>query len=332
MGNSGEFDFIQQLLSQAPMLLIMPLFFGGLYIASMVFIFRRAAKRRAKAKAALTGSSPIPAAATPAPRSRLSRLTPAVATANSAPLPEPDLDLLTMLVGDTGTGANAPAEKPKNAPAPAPDPAPTPAPAVAAFAPPVERSVSAPAAPDAPPDSVEVLRLWRDLSDGGLIVGVGGRLYRSAAEIDNADVSRRLAGIARELATLAGGTSPASPIPSAPVVAPPLAGSGVAWGAPTAPVVPGVIRTEPIKPTAKRRGQPEEPAPGGIAAAVEEFLQFKLMSNPQFATRSIHIRPSVDGGVLIEVDGHYYEGIGDVIDPDVREFLASMMKEWEARH
>ncbi len=324
MGNSGEFDFIQQLLSQAPLLLIMPLFFGGLYIASMVFIFRRAAQRRAKAKAALLGQGPssIPAAATPAPRSRLSRLTPAAAAANSAPLPEPDLDLLTMLVGD---GTPSIPEKPKNTPPPAPDPAPNSA--TAAFAAPAERPAPVPAA-DAPPDSVEVLRLWRDLSDGGLIVGVGGRLYRSAAEIDNPDVLRRLGGIARELAALTGAT------PSAAVGAPvaPPASTGMVWGAPTAPVVPGVIRAEPAKPVTKRRSQPEEPSPGGIAAAVEEFLQFKLVGNPQFATRSIHIRPSADGGVLIEVDGHYYEAISDVIDPDVREFLASMMKEWEARH
>jgi hypothetical protein len=36
--------------------------------------------------------------------------------------------------------------------------------------------------------------------------------------------------------------------------------------------------------------------------------------------------------VRIEVDGHYYDAIDDVVDPDVREFLFAMMREWEARH
>ena len=70
----------------------------------------------------------------------------------------------------------------------------------------------------------------------------------------------------------------------------------------------------------------------GIAGAVEDFLQFKLSNTPQFATRTIHIRPTHDSGLRIEVDGHSYDSIGDIIDADVREFLFNMMREWEARH
>ncbi|HLY27480.1 MAG TPA: hypothetical protein VKQ72_14140, partial [Aggregatilineales bacterium] len=63
-----------------------------------------------------------------------------------------------------------------------------------------------------------------------------------------------------------------------------------------------------------------------------DFLQFKLASHPQFSTRSIHIKPGQNQGVRIEVDNHSYDGIGDVVDPDVREFLFSVMREWDARH
>jgi len=31
------------------------------------------------------------------------------------------------------------------------------------------------------------------------------------------------------------------------------------------------------------------------------------------------------------VDNHFYDHIGDIVDPDVRDFLSTMMKEWEAR-
>ncbi|MBO9308514.1 MAG: hypothetical protein J7551_01890, partial [Chloroflexi bacterium] len=69
-----------------------------------------------------------------------------------------------------------------------------------------------------------------------------------------------------------------------------------------------------------------------IAEQIEEFLQARLLASPQFSTRSIHVRPTPDHGVRIEVDGRFYDTVAEVIDPDVREFLMTIMREWEARH
>ena len=63
---------------------------------------------------------------------------------------------------------------------------------------------------------------------------------------------------------------------------------------------------------------------------IEEILQARLPYSP-FAGRAIHIHTSVDGGVAIEVDGKYYDGVGSVPQADVQEFLRSVVQEWESR-
>ena len=87
----------------------------------------------------------------------------------------------------------------------------------------------------------------------------------------------------------------------------------------------------PVKP---KRGQRPvaEPIPEiNIAASIEAFLQHKLSMTPQYATRSIHVRPASHGGVAIEVDGKFYESVGEVEDAAVRAFLSATIEEWQAR-
>lgn len=68
-----------------------------------------------------------------------------------------------------------------------------------------------------------------------------------------------------------------------------------------------------------------------IAGAIESFIQHKLGQMPIFADRSIHVLPAPDGGVSIEVDGRYYDAVGDVEDQAVRDFLAASIQEWQSR-
>ena len=64
---------------------------------------------------------------------------------------------------------------------------------------------------------------------------------------------------------------------------------------------------------------------------IEELLQFRLAATPELAQRSIHLRPAHDGGVRIEIDGSFFEGVGEVPDNQIREFIQSTIREWEAR-
>jgi len=78
---------------------------------------------------------------------------------------------------------------------------------------------------------------------------------------------------------------------------------------------------------------PSNPIPEiNIAGAIEAFLQHKLRSTPDYAGRSIHVHPSPDGGVSIQVDGAFYDAVSDVADTEVREFIATTIQEWQERH
>jgi hypothetical protein len=69
-----------------------------------------------------------------------------------------------------------------------------------------------------------------------------------------------------------------------------------------------------------------------IAGAIEAYLQHKLQNTPDFVGRSIHVNPTEDGGVAIEVDGTHYEAVSDVTDDTVRNFLSTTIQEWQQRH
>jgi hypothetical protein len=196
-----------------------------------------------------------------------------------------------------------------------------------------------------PADAVEVMRIYRDMNDGRLIVQMGDQRYRSVADIKNPDLVRRFTTIVRDLWAMVngnGGAQPAAPTGGTyPVANTPPVDAGAQGGGMLSRM--GLMTAEPEKPkpgmlkqfarvASGQPSTPNEPAPSGIAGAVEEFLQFKLSTTPQFSTRSIHIRPTPDHGIRIDVDGHYYDAIGDIVEADVRDFMINLMREWEARH
>lgn len=355
MSGSGDFDFLQQI----PLpILIAPVVFGVLYIFAMTLVFRRAAKRRRRARAERMGlpysppskpsglrpphvaPSPIPAQPRETKRGggMLNALRAALPSPGEmlAPLPEPDLDLL-LGVGTPIPPLHTDSEGHREetfieAEILATPPPPASVPAISQ-----ERTIPMPAEPTMSDlgDSVEVMRLWRDLNDGSLIIQMGGTHYRAAGEIRNPDLQRRFNTILRELLAMSEGFPPSPSIGGGgrPALEMPDASSGLPGSMKTRTATYEAAESKPKRSVFGRRGTTAEPeSPAGIAEAVEEFLQFKLLAHPEFAVRSIHIRPSHDQGVIIEVDGHYYESIGDIVDPDVREFLAAMMREWEARH
>lgn len=174
------------------------------------------------------------------------------------------------------------------------------------------------------------MRILRDLNDGSLIIQIGNQRYRSPNDIQNPDLARRFTAVIRELWMMINGSTNRNRLGEA-------ADSGIV-GMKTRAATLLNPDSEPSKPMLTRGRSasnvstpPTAVPPGGIVGSVEEFLQTKLSVSPQFAARSIHIRPSHDHGIKIDVDGHYYDRIDEVVDPDVREFLFSLMREWEAR-
>ena len=67
------------------------------------------------------------------------------------------------------------------------------------------------------------------------------------------------------------------------------------------------------------------------ASALETFLQARLADDPVFAARSLHILPTPDGELRVEVDGEFYAAVQDVPELDARAFLTRILTEWNAQ-
>ncbi len=184
-------------------------------------------------------------------------------------------------------------------------------------------------------ETLEVLRVLRDVSDGSLVVEIGGRRYRSLREIDDPQVGRRFMADAQALARFAQLDKYAVPEtwsapaqPAAPAPSPPLAVEPPRPPQPEEPPLPR--RSGLLQPDMQEEIQPEGPLLS-MPEQIEAMLQERLERDPALAYRSIHIRSAPDGGVRVEVDGRYYEGVGDVQDDEVRRFIQETIREWEAR-
>lgn len=229
-------------------------------------------------------------------------------------------------------------------PVPTPPPMPEGVPRPAAPPPAPPAADVAPAASPAPArplgqvsDSVEVMRILRDLADGSLLVEVEGRRYRSLAEIHDPEARRRFVGNVRALSELVD-VSDDFDLPTYLEASPPPPPDSRITFPPTdttPPPPPPVPSSSGLMGGLLRRVNPgdseeaDEPVP--FAEQIEALLQHHLTGHPELAARSIHIRSAADGGVRIEIDGHSYHGVDEVPDDAVREFIQATIREWEAR-
>lgn len=180
----------------------------------------------------------------------------------------------------------------------------------------------------------QVLTILRDVGDGGLIIQIGERAYRNPPAFADADFRRRLQTTLRDLGGAVRVPEPkAAPVPPPPPVEPET-------DQPPMPNIPPPVPGDlpkfkmpdtPIKP--KRGQRPNaEPIPEiNVAGSIEAFLQHKLAQSAEYSGHSIHVRPALHGAVTIEVDGVFYDSVGDVADEGVRQYLAATIAEWQAR-
>lgn len=206
-------------------------------------------------------------------------------------------------------------------------------------------------------DAVEVMSILRDVTDGHLIVQMSDKAYQSIAGSGDAEFRDRFMKVMRELSQItaqvsktpvsASAPSAEAPTPPAPPPARPKLASTLPPPPPTAEgALPGDLpkfrledQPPPAPPPGLIRGvlggkkAPSEPVPEiNIAGAIEAYLQHRLRNAPDYAGRSIHVHPSPDSGVSIEVDGRYYDAVSEVEDEEVREFIATAIQEWQDRH
>jgi hypothetical protein len=221
-------------------------------------------------------------------------------------------------------------------------------------------------------DAVEVMSVMRDVVSGNLIVQISDKAYQSLAESGDADSRDRFMKVMRELSQIAvrvnrapTASPTAAPAPereaqadlnstSEPEVqpeSPPAVRPKLSSTLPPPPpleegALPGDLpkfrlddQPAPSPPPGLFRGVIGGKKPGSqpvpelnIAGAIEAYLQHKVRNTPEYAGRSIHVHPSPDGGVSIEVDGRFFDAVSDVDEADVREFITTAIQEWQDRH
>jgi hypothetical protein len=343
--SSGVGDFFRQIGG----LLIITCAAGLIWIGLMALVMQRAAERRRRAQ---LGLEPLPAIHVTAYRWIMNAINPPDAgkaaapersrpAARSEPMPAPDLEMLT---GDLPqpdladmTGHDVPRAAPETV-SPTPEPEP-PVEEAADFTPPTESGVGEDTTPEQPsqgepPDSVELLRVWRDLTDGALVVEIGGKRFRSLSELRGADLERQFRNVVRDLDALSAPPRPAPPSRSAAKDETPPRKTRAKQPPPEEPppaaMGPGAMLRQMRRAAMGQAPEPVEQKPErSIADQIEDLLQARIAETPSFSGREIHVRPSLAGGVRIEVDGKFYDGVGDVDDGDVRDLLAGVVREWE---
>lgn len=200
-------------------------------------------------------------------------------------------------------------------------------------------------------EMIEIMRIFRDLSNGALVIQIGRDRYYSLDEISDPQVRRRFLGNAEAMAQFAQlkkGTSPlidwapasttvnqsrpapspAQPAPNMPPPPPPMPSAQPS--APPSSRSPLAI-IDQVVTGGSGGAKKDEPPPKSMADEIEELLQYRLALDPQLNSRSIHIRSSEDGSIFVEVDGQNFDGIGEVSDEQVRSYLQKIVQEWEAR-
>ena len=67
-----------------------------------------------------------------------------------------------------------------------------------------------------------------------------------------------------------------------------------------------------------------------VGEQIERYLQRKISEQPAFQGRDIHVRNGPTGGIVIQVDNQFFEGVGDITDSAARELVQSAVAEWES--
>jgi hypothetical protein len=183
--------------------------------------------------------------------------------------------------------------------------------------------------------------------DGSLIVQMGDKAYQNMNQ--DAEFRERFNKLMRELGQMVAqnGTTLPTPANAAPMPEPDSSPIVQANPAPSYTPPPPVtadgkmpgdlpsfrLEDNPMQPVKRGQKAPKVSVPDlNIAGAIEAYLQHKLRHTPEFASRSLHIHPAPGGGVSIEVDGQFYDAVGDVADPGVRQFLSTTIEEWQSRN
>jgi len=197
------------------------------------------------------------------------------------------------------------------------------------------------------PNLAEVARLMRDKQTQDLVVGMNGKTFSAANELNPAQF-RRLTFSSTVLAKWLAETSPGLLPTEEPATSTTeeaseenewLPAESVLEEAQYDHIPPFMAESvEEVKPVSTKLtdvvggmlNPASTPAPEfkSIATQINDILQEMIEDTP-FDDRGITVNDAPDHGVMVTLDGEKYPGVKDVPDEEVRNLIRSAVVEWE---
>lgn len=208
-------------------------------------------------------------------------------------------------------------------------------------------------ADEAPPGGekgryTSILHLWRDKTQGDLIIEMSGKAYRT---IEPLDKSQRdwLLQVSRELVKWQGLTNSQPRQAQPPTEVP---GENQPGGAAAKPVpkpqapspapVTASVNPPAVMPASSQSNSPAnaipnlaspqlpKEQPASIVGQIDLILQEMLEGSPHHS-KGVHLYEDPRKGVVVWVGLDHYEGIDNVPDPEIKQLIRSAVAEWERR-
>ena len=197
------------------------------------------------------------------------------------------------------------------------------------------------------PNLAEVARLMRDKQTQDLVVGINGKTFRSAKEL-NPGQTRRLNFASKVLAKwlIEASAEPQTTEEPADTTLEDtqqgdewLPAESVQEEAQYEHIPPFMAEPEEeVKPVSTKLqdvvGGMLNPTPApalefkSIANQINDILQQMIEDTP-FEARGLTVNDAPDHGVMVTLDGQKYPGVKDVPDDEVRNLIRSAVVEWE---
>ena len=86
-----------------------------------------------------------------------------------------------------------------------------------------------------------------------------------------------------------------------------------------------------VKSAATEKEKPSAPPATGIVGQIDSILQMRLVGTP-LEGRGIYLSNSPEGGVIVNVGLKKFNGIDEVIDPEIKAALRAAITEWENKY
>lgn len=188
-----------------------------------------------------------------------------------------------------------------------------------------------------------VVRLWRDQTQGDLIVEMDGKAYRAIEPLDDSQ-RERLLQVSRDLVKWQGfANQPRQP--QAATTATDVNQHRTATAVPTPTPHPSTPVMTNVNSPASASAHSSTPSnslpnqlsaqkpkeqPSSIVGQIDLILQEMLEGTP-LLSKGVHLYEDPRKGVVVWIGLDHYEGIDNVPDPEIKGLIRGAVAEWERR-